>query len=110
MTLICSACGISHEADAPVERDGWWITPWGPVKYRNRLTQIRPTPCVLLHTIAACDGPVSRVALIDRISETENDNLLSVQLSNLRRQLREKGLPVPFVNLWGTGKVLWLPT
>lgn len=108
MTAICANCGLSVEPDEPVERDGWWISAFGQVLYNNERVQLRPAGAGLLYAVAATRGPINRVALLARISETESDNLFSVQLSHLRRALRDHGLPVPFVTLWGTGKIMWL--
>lgn len=107
MTRICSNCGLSIEPDAPIERDGWHITPFGLVMYHGDRLQLRPACASLLYAIAASAGPISRIALLNRISDTESDNLLSVQLTHLRRSLRAHNMPIPFAVLWGAARIMW---
>lgn len=107
MPVICGNCGLSIEPDPPVKRDGWYLLPWR-TEYHNRQISLTPARSALLYAIAASPGPIGRIALLNRTSDSENENTLAVQCAHLRRQLREQGAPIPFVSLRGTGKVLWL--
>ncbi len=107
MPAMCPACGLSIEPDHPVSRDGWMLTPW-ETAFQSRRIVLTPARAGLLYAIAASPGPIGRIALLNRTSDSENENTLAVQCTHLRRQLREQGAPIPFVSLRGTGKVLWL--
>jgi DNA-binding response OmpR family regulator len=107
MPAICSHCGLSAEPDAPVDRDEWWLTPHY-AQYRGERLVLTPARSELLYAIAAARGPISREALLNRISYSEQRNTLEVQLSHLRRHLRDQGAPIPFEGLRGTGKIVWL--
>lgn len=107
MTGLCPHCGRSLVPDKEVERDGWRITSWGQCWYEGRLLNLTPSRGLLLYGMAAVDGPISRIALLARISESEKDNLLAVQLSHLRRSLRAQDVPIPFYTLGNSGKMIW---
>lgn len=108
MTALCPNCGLSIEPDAPVERDGWRITAFGQVWYDNQRVDVPTSTGLILYAIAASPGPIARIAILNRISDSESDNLLSVQLSHARRRLRALNVPVPFATLAGTAKITWL--
>lgn len=99
---ICSRCGYNMIADTPVKRDGWDINPNGAVSYRGQRLPMPQTWAQVLLSVARA-GFIGRSALLDRISFTENDNVLSAQVCKLRRSLREQGVPDPIETIHGRG-------
>lgn len=103
---LCPHCGITLEREQTIERDGWIVTPYGDVQIDGRTIPLRASWGQILYALAATEGPVSRVALIDRISSTENLNVLSVHLSRLRRRLADEGVEPPFRTIHRNG-LIW---
>lgn len=108
MSAMCPNCGKSLKPDAPVKRDGWFIAPYGPVIYDGRSVPLSPARTALIYTIAAANQPVTLDALLNRISDSDDYNLIAVQMTHIRRELRSNNIPIPFASLWGTRKVMWV--
>lgn len=104
MANFCPCCGYNIEADRPIDRDGWHIEPSGSVWFRGKFLRMRPAWATILHSIAKkADGCVSRIALLNRVTERENDNLLSAHVSHIKRFLAERGIALPIESVRGNG-------
>lgn len=101
---FCTRCGHNFEADAPVERDGWSIDPGaGRASYHGAIICERTTHTALLHTLAAA-APVivTGEALLNRVSGSENSNVLASMLSQMKRAWPET-VPWPVESVHGRG-------
>ena len=88
-------CGYNLEADQVVTRDGFVLDPRGVVSWQGKRLRIKPAGVIVLHTLASSGRPVPRDAMLSRISSSENDNVLASTVSQLRKVLRECGVPDP---------------
>lgn len=90
---MCPSCGYNLQADEVLTRGDWTIAP----TWANHLSQrIKLTPAEhgVLYAIAASGNrPIKPEAILNRISDSENTNLVSVYVCRLRRKL---GQAVPF--------------
>lgn len=100
---FCPMCGYNLEPDPVVERDGWRIDPRGDVRFKDRIVKIPASWVGILHAVGSTTECVSRDALLNRISGSENSNVLCAQISKFRRFCKEFNLPVPFETVWGRG-------
>jgi len=108
MPALCPHCGCSLEADKPVARDGWTIDPRGRVGYRGAAYEIRLTWASILYALAASEDRVRPDALLNRVSDSENINVISVHICKLRKWLRARGLPDPIDSAIGRGHTGYL--
>ncbi len=83
---FCPSCGTNLSADAPVEIDGWRVTPYSAERYGDSV-HVTPSQAIILHTLAAADGrPVSRTVLMERAGSESDHNVLAVMVNRLRKQ------------------------
>lgn len=96
MTHLCPHCGYNFTADEPVTRDGWRIIPGQGAWFRRRKVVERLTWVNILHALATSDGWVSTEALLNRVSTSERRNTINSTVCQLRKDLRGKGVSLPF--------------
>lgn len=105
---FCPSCGHNMEADTPIERDGWRIIPNVAAWYGDKLITRRRTWSNILHTLAAAtDCRVSSEALLARVSDSEVNNVLSSQISQMRKYLRQINVPNPITSATGRNGGYW---
>lgn len=93
---ICPHCGYSLTPDRVVERDGWRIDPRGKATHASGFVTTRQPWVIILHALALMDGrPVSIDMLLSRASDSDYPNTITSQISQLRKTLREAGIPDP---------------
>jgi DNA-binding response OmpR family regulator len=100
---ICPHCGFNLVADRPIERDGWVIDPTGQVAFEGAVREVKATWAGILYALAATPGSITTDALLNRVSDSENVNVIAVQVSRLRRWLAEAGFPDPIYSSRGRG-------
>lgn len=103
MGHFCPMCGYNLTPDAVVERDGWHIDPRGEVHFNGARLRMPMSWVGILYALATSTDCVSRDALLNRISNSENENVLCAQVSKLRRHFNEIGVLPPFETVWARG-------
>jgi DNA-binding response OmpR family regulator len=101
---LCPKCGHNFEADAPISRDGWHLDPAaGRVVYHGAIVCERATFARILHTLAAAaPAIVAGEALLNRVSGSENSNVLASTISQMKRAWPET-VPWPVESVHGRG-------
>ena len=95
MTAPCPRCGHNFVADRPIERGAWRIDPLGVIEYGGQRHRIRATWAAILHCICSRPGFVSTEALLNRVSNSDNRNTVVVTISQMKRWLQGRGIPLP---------------
>lgn len=104
MSGICPCCGYNLTADEPVERGPWVIDPRRGVFFNGELVVRRQTWTQILLTLARLNGArIPTEALLSRITESENPNVLASQVSQMRAYLRRRGIKAPVACVPGKG-------
>lgn len=105
MSNACPCCGFNLERDEVVERDGFRLDPRGYVEFKGTLLDLRQSGRLILHALAAEDGRIcSNGMLRGKIgAEDELSDVVSTQLTYLRRDLVRQGIEPPVQNVWGVG-------
>lgn len=106
---ICPHCGYDLVLASPVEDGDYLFVPGDGVYFRRRRINAAPQCHEILGTLMRERGhPVSRIVLAERIGYDGDhpENIIAVQLCNLRRAL--PGVTVPFATVPKVG-VRWLP-
>lgn len=102
MTSFCPCCGYNLVPDEPVEIDGWRIEPRGGVYFDGKRIHLRASWRQILYTVASLGGDMIRTeALLARVSDSENNNVLASHVSQMRSYLREYGIACPVVGMRG---------
>lgn len=103
MSGVCPCCGYDLVDDAPIERAGISMQPYGPVRFNGaevRLT--RGESAVLWSLMKAGGRPLAKHVISERTGHEGDSNSVEVLLTRIRRKLAPHG-PVPIVNCWGVG-------
>lgn len=96
MTGLCPHCGYNLAADEEIAQGGWRLDPRRGAFYHGKLVVRRPSWTNILHALAKADGAlVKSEALLGRVSECERNNTIASQISQLRKHIRQQGVPVP---------------
>lgn len=99
---VCPHCGWNFESDSVIWRGPWKLEPDRAFLGGQRLP-ITPSCAAVLYAVAKANGtPISREAILNRISDSENNNVVAVYLSRLRKIL---GPRFPIKTEWGRGLV-----
>lgn len=112
MSGCCPNCGFNIAADKPLIAGDWTIHPRGAAVWRGIEVTRRFSWVTILHTLAAAEGRVIRgEPLLARISNSENNNVLSVQLTRLRSEMKRLKVPNPIAVQRGPqGGYWWAPS
>jgi DNA-binding response OmpR family regulator len=87
---MCPHCGWDFETDTPIVTGGWLLTP-SRAAIDGKTLDLTPSQAGVLYAIATGAGrPVTRDALLNRISNRENPNIVAVHVSRLRAKLGER--------------------
>lgn len=87
MTAMCPHCGYDFAADAPIEVGPWRVTP-KTVTYRGVDVSVSRCEAGVLFALAKAGGDFVGVdALLNRVTDKENPNIIAVMVSRLRRKL-----------------------
>lgn len=96
--MICPNCGHSEESGQPIERDGFFIDPFGAVKWNDTVIPLRGPKRELLYVLASSSRKFTPDALLIRMGSIETEsNVLASQICNLRHILRAAGAPNPII-------------
>ena len=96
---VCPYCGIDFTKTDIIVKGGFVIDPRNKfVMYNGEpVENVRTAHIHILYSLAKAEPmPLSRHALLNRISDAENLNVLSVQMNHLRNHLIKAGVPIPF--------------
>ena len=108
MSAMCPSCGYNLKADEPVEIGDWRIVPREGAFFRDQLAFKRHSWTDVLLALARESGrSVATEMLLARISDSERNNTLSSQLSQMRRHLKAKGIPCPISSKTGRDSSYW---
>lgn len=108
MSGICPCCGYNLTADTAVEIGSWRIEPRNGAYHAGKLVVVRQSWTNILLAVARCNGAIiSTEALLARTSDAERNNALASQISQLRRHLREQGIPMPMEGQTRPGGYRW---
>lgn len=107
---MCSYCGTDFEKNAPITSGDFFISPQeSVVTYKGQPIKLSVTHINLLHAIAkSAPFPIRRDALLNRVSDGDNMNILSVHISTIRSRLMAAGIPSPFETVHDAG-YRWIP-
>lgn len=95
---ICPHCGFDLEPDKLIERDGFRLDPRGTTDFNGHPVRLTRAQSIFLASVAkVAPRPISYGALIDRmgIEGRHERNVLSVQMSHLRKRLDAFDIPLP---------------
>ncbi len=93
MAEFCPSCGYNFTADAPLER-GDWLLEEGRTFLNGKRLSLTRGQSALLYAVAKGDGKVVRYdAILNRISDSDNRNLLFSVISQVKRKIGRK-LPI----------------
>lgn len=96
---MCPHCGWNFANDEPIELGDWRLTP-ASAEFKRKPIALTGQEAAMLHTLAKANGePVSREALLNRISGSEDVGLVSVVAARLRAKLPA----IPFEKKHGFG-------
>jgi DNA-binding response OmpR family regulator len=99
MARMCPNCGLDLEPDRPLVSGDWRVSPL-EVSYCGEPIRLTSQQRAMLYALAKAGGqPISRDALLNRVSDSESANLISVLVCRLRQTLPV----VPFEIVWGVG-------
>lgn len=86
---MCPHCGWNFEQDKPIEHGAWRLTPLS-AELDGKPIRLSRSQAGILYAVAKAAGkPVSRDALLNRVSSSDDPNIVSVHVSRLRAALRE---------------------
>jgi len=101
---ICPSCGYNLARDEVIDRDGFMLDPRGAAQFHGDDLGLTLAEALTLYTVAQAKGrPVSREAILTRVSDSEDPNVVSVFLLRARRKLVEHSAPNPVRSLHGRG-------
>ena len=86
---FCPSCGFNFDADKPIVRGAWRLTPVAVWRMGERVA-LTPSEAAVLYAIAAGGGrPVRASAIGERVGiDSENAaNLTAVYVSKIRKKL-----------------------
>lgn len=84
---MCPHCGYNFEADRHIEMGPWTLWP-RYVLWNNGDVGLTPAESGILYTLAKADGDwVSADAILNRISDSENRNVIAVLVNRIRKKL-----------------------
>ena len=90
MHKFCPYCGYNFVADAPVTLGDWYVAP-DHATYRDEYQDLTPGEAAILHSIATQRGePVRRTALLERVSDSDSVNTVSVLVCRMRKKLGDR--------------------
>jgi hypothetical protein len=92
---MCPHCGWNFTAETPTTRDGFVIDPTGQISFGGPVYAFRRTWASILYGLATSTGWVTAEALLNRISDGENNNILASQISQMRKWLAAHDMPDP---------------
>lgn len=99
MTPFCPACGHNLTADAPVASGAWRIDPRQGAFFRDKPVTRRQTWVQIMLALAESGGRVvSTEALLNRISDSDQNGVIATQICQLRKHLAGLGVPDPIVS------------
>jgi DNA-binding response OmpR family regulator len=88
MIHFCPSCGFNLIADKPLVIGDWELS-LGWAKLRGEQLALPPAMAKFIYAIGACKGgTVSYDAMLARITETDNINMMHVYATRLRKMLK----------------------
>ena len=91
---MCPHCGYNFDADTPLECGDWLLTPTS-ARLRGEDMGLTAGEAGVLYAIARANGEgVSTEAILNRTSDSENSNVVSVKLCRARKKIGEQRWPV----------------
>jgi len=111
MSDLCPSCGFNLVKDKPIEIDGYVIDQGErTVSYEGKqVSGLTLSQVLMLHSIAkASPSCISSDALLNRMSDSDNTNLVCVQLGKMRNVFEDIGVTCPVQTVWGRG-YRWSP-
>lgn len=104
MSGMCPSCGYNYGRDEPIVVGDWHIVPNETAYWRKVPVTTHPSHVNILHTIAKANGRLVRTdALLNRVSNSDDRNLICVHVSKLRGILRKRNIPDPIETLHNRG-------
>lgn len=95
MTALCPRCGHNLTRDEPIELGDWRIVPNETAHWRSLLVARNGVTVNILLALARMGGRcVTPDALLNRVSDYDDTNLVRVYVSRFRRAL-PPGVPDP---------------
>lgn len=110
MTSLCPHCGFDLKQDEPIIDGDWAIDPRGSVAYQGRDIPLTGQEARIFFAIAKAGGrPITRWVIAERLfPDAESLNLVAAHKTRIEAKLRNLGIPIPYVNIWGVG-LAWQP-
>jgi DNA-binding response OmpR family regulator len=105
MIPICPCCGYDLDKDAPIERAGIAMAPYGPVRFHGAEVKLTRGESAVLWALLKAEGrPLPRLVLAERYGQKEysDSNSVDVLLTRIRQKLAPHG-EVPIRNRRGIG-------
>lgn len=100
----CPSCGFNLHADEMVTDGPFTADPRGAVSYEGRRLPIGPAGSLILVTLLNARGrPVATETLMQRVSDGESLNIISVHVSRMRAVFRAEGVACPIQTVHGLG-------
>ncbi len=104
MTHTCPSCGYDLAGDAVVVAGPWRIVPRDAAYYNGKRISVRPSWLNIMMTLAREEGrTITSDALLNRVSDSEDTNVIASQISQLRQTLNKIGIPTPIACGRGRG-------
>lgn len=94
---ICPHCGYSLQRDATVVNRAGWVLNHQYVFHNSMFIELSPTHRSLLLTLALAHPHALTVDVLQNRVCYGDSNVITTQVCNLRKKLRELGLPVPIM-------------
>lgn len=87
---VCPHCGLSIARDTAVSMGRLSVSPSEGATFDGKRIALTPQLDLILHTMVTMDREWSSTEiLLNRISDSENTNLVAVQMSRLRKILTD---------------------
>lgn len=100
---LCPHCGYNFTQDIPLERGDWLLYADGAY-FKGQLQEITPSEARVLYAIAKANGhPLPAEAILNRVSDSHDTNIVSVYICRLRKKLAE----IPFKTVRGGYGYRW---
>lgn len=98
MNEICPSCGYDMQRDTIYASGPWRIIPREAVYYNGVCITLSPARLNILLVLARQGGrTLSPDALLNRVSDSEDNNVVASQISQMRRYFEQIGIPFPII-------------